>query len=57
MNQGTVMTLMGLVESYKGLVVARFFLGVAECGFFPAAVYLLTIWYVFLLRPIRSTSI
>lgn len=39
------MTLMGLVHTYHGLVVARFFLGVAECGFFPGAVYLLTLWY------------
>lgn len=36
---------MGLVNSYGGLIVARFFLGVAEAGFFPAATYLLTIWY------------
>ncbi|KAK5736137.1 hypothetical protein LTR17_007659 [Elasticomyces elasticus] len=42
---GTVMTLMGLITSYKGLLIARFFLGVAEAGFFPAATYLLTIWY------------
>jgi MFS transporter, ACS family, DAL5 transporter family protein len=42
---GTVMTLMGTVTTYHGLVVARFFLGVAEAGFFPAATYLLTIWY------------
>lgn len=42
---GLVMTLMGLVDSYAGLLVARFFLGVAEAGFFPAATYLLTIWY------------
>ena len=40
------MTLMGLVDSYKGLLVARFFLGVTESGFFPAATYLLTIWYL-----------
>ena len=40
------MTLKGLVNSYKGLVVARFFLGVTESGFFPAATYLLTIWYL-----------
>lgn len=39
-----VMTLMGLVTTYKGLVVARFFLGVAEAGFFPAATFLLTTW-------------
>jgi MFS family permease len=43
---GTVMTLMGLVESYEGLLVTRFFLGVTESGFFPAATYLLTIWYL-----------
>lgn len=36
---------MGLVDSYAGLLVSRFFLGVAEAGFFPAATYLLTIWY------------
>jgi MFS family permease len=33
---GLVMTLMGLVNNYEGLIAARFFLGVAECGFFPA---------------------
>ncbi|EXJ83950.1 hypothetical protein A1O3_04617 [Capronia epimyces CBS 606.96] len=42
---GLVMTLMGLVNTYHGLIVARFFLGVAEAGLFPAATYLLTIWY------------
>ncbi|KAK2811655.1 hypothetical protein FQN50_001998 [Emmonsiellopsis sp. PD_5] len=42
---GTVMTLMGIVADYRGLVVARFFLGVTESGFFPAATFLLTIWY------------
>ncbi|OCT44468.1 putative transporter [Cladophialophora carrionii] len=42
---GTVMTLMGLVQDYKGLVVARVFLGVCEAGFFPAATYVLTCWY------------
>ncbi|KAI1608295.1 major facilitator superfamily domain-containing protein [Exophiala viscosa] len=42
---GTVMTLMGTISSYQGLLITRFFLGVAESGFFPAATYLLTIWY------------
>jgi MFS family permease len=42
---GLVMTLMGLVTSYGGLIAARFFLGVAEAGFFPAATFLLTLWY------------
>lgn len=42
---GLVMTLMSLVHTYKGLLVARWFLGVAESGFFPAATFLLTLWY------------
>jgi MFS family permease len=32
---GTVMTLMGIVRSYQGLLAARFFLGVAEAGLYP----------------------
>jgi len=32
---GTVMTLMGIVQNYHGLLVARLFLGVAEAGLFP----------------------
>lgn len=42
---GLTMTLMGIVHNFSGLAAARFFLGVAEAGFFPAATYLLTIWY------------
>ncbi|OBT87291.1 hypothetical protein VE02_02978 [Pseudogymnoascus sp. 03VT05] len=42
---GTCMTLMSLVTNYRGLLAARFFLGFAEAGFFPAATYLLTCWY------------
>ncbi|KAJ5621655.1 hypothetical protein N7528_006438 [Penicillium herquei] len=40
---GVIMTLTGIVSSYEGLVAARFFLGLAEAGFFPAAAYLLTL--------------
>ncbi|KAH8809451.1 major facilitator superfamily domain-containing protein [Xylogone sp. PMI_703] len=43
---GIVITLTGIVHSYSGLLAVRIFLGVAEAGFFPAATYLLTIWYV-----------
>lgn len=32
---GIVMTLMGIVQSYEGLLVARIFLGVTEAGLFP----------------------
>jgi len=42
---GLVMTLMGLTSSYGGLLAGRFFLGVTESGFFPAATFLLTLWY------------
>jgi len=36
---------MGLISSYSGLLAARWFLGVTEAGFFPAATFLLTLWY------------
>jgi sugar phosphate permease len=39
---GTVMTLMGLVQNYAGLLAARFWLGVTEAGLFPAASFILT---------------
>lgn len=32
---GVVMTLMGLVHNFRGLLAARIFLGVAEAGLFP----------------------
>ncbi|KAM6530080.1 hypothetical protein FALCPG4_008205 [Fusarium falciforme] len=43
---GTVLVLQGIVKTYQHLLVTRFFLGMAEAGFFPAATYLLTTWYV-----------
>lgn len=42
---GLVMTLMGLVRNYHGLLIARVFLGVAEAGLFPGVAYYLTMWY------------
>jgi MFS family permease len=41
---GTVMTLSGVVQNFAGLVATRFFLGLAEAGFFPGAVYLVGQW-------------
>ena len=32
---GLIMTLMGLVTNYSGLLAARWFLGIAEAGLFP----------------------
>ncbi|SPO00306.1 related to putative tartrate transporter [Cephalotrichum gorgonifer] len=42
---GVVMTLMGLVKNYHGLLIARIFLGVTEAGLFPGVSYYLTMWY------------
>ncbi|KAF9513674.1 hypothetical protein BS47DRAFT_1372468 [Hydnum rufescens UP504] len=40
-----VMTLMGIVNNFGGLVAARFMLGLAEGGLFPGVNFLLTTWY------------
>ncbi|CAG8902071.1 unnamed protein product [Penicillium egyptiacum] len=42
---GIVMTLMGLVQNYAGLLTARLFLGVAEAGLYPGIAYYITLWY------------
>ncbi|KAF2787424.1 MFS general substrate transporter [Melanomma pulvis-pyrius CBS 109.77] len=42
---GIVMTLMGIVQNYHGLLIARIFLGVAEAGLFPGVAYYITMWY------------
>ncbi|KAF2714447.1 MFS general substrate transporter [Pleomassaria siparia CBS 279.74] len=42
---GVVMTLMGIVQNYHGLLIARIFLGMAEAGLFPGVAYYITMWY------------
>ncbi|TGJ82545.1 hypothetical protein E0Z10_g6226 [Xylaria hypoxylon] len=42
---GIVMTLMGLVQNFRGLLSARLFLGVTEAGLYPGCAYYLTMWY------------
>ncbi|KAI1315500.1 hypothetical protein EDD11_000733 [Mortierella claussenii] len=42
---GGIMMAMAAVKDATGLLVARFFLGVAECGLFPGVVYLFSLWY------------
>lgn len=44
---GLVMTLMGLVQNYHGLLVARLFLGVAEAGLFPGVAVRLFFFFFF----------
>ncbi|KAI0170077.1 major facilitator superfamily domain-containing protein [Pestalotiopsis sp. NC0098] len=43
---GIVMTLSGVVQSYAGLCITRVLLGVFEAGFFPGAIYLVSVWYL-----------
>ncbi|KAG8893131.1 hypothetical protein FRB99_002185, partial [Tulasnella sp. 403] len=42
---GIVMTLMSQVKSFRGLLVARVFLGLTEAGLFPGVSFFLTMWY------------
>ncbi|KAH9062460.1 MFS general substrate transporter [Lactarius vividus] len=42
---GTVTTLTCLVKSYRGLVILRAFLGLAEGGVFPGVTYYVSLWY------------
>ncbi|KAH9995345.1 major facilitator superfamily domain-containing protein [Xylariaceae sp. FL0662B] len=42
---GTVVTLMGIVKNFEGLLIARIFLGVTEAGLYPGCAYYLTMWY------------
>ncbi|KJX95512.1 hypothetical protein TI39_contig4107g00003, partial [Zymoseptoria brevis] len=44
-SQGIIMTCTGVVKDSTGLMVCRVFLRIAEAGFFPGAVYLITRWY------------
>ncbi|KAK6579872.1 hypothetical protein PZA11_007580 [Diplocarpon coronariae] len=42
---GLVMTCMGLVHNFSGLLACRAFLGLAEGGLFPGISYFITMWY------------
>ncbi|KAG5801316.1 hypothetical protein H9Q74_011608 [Fusarium xylarioides] len=41
---GIVMTCMGVVQNFQGLVACRVILGVFEAGFFPGAVFVVSSW-------------
>ncbi|KAL1612012.1 hypothetical protein SLS60_000235 [Paraconiothyrium brasiliense] len=43
---GVIMTMMGVVQNFTGLLVTRILLGVFEAGFFPGAIYLCSSWYM-----------
>ncbi|CVL13727.1 hypothetical protein FPRO06_07716 [Fusarium proliferatum] len=42
---GIIMTLMGLIHNWEGLLATRFMLGIPESGIFPACAYYVTSWY------------
>ncbi|KAJ4422032.1 hypothetical protein N0V82_003328 [Gnomoniopsis sp. IMI 355080] len=42
---GLLSTLTGIVESFSGMVVARFFLGFVEAAFLPGTLLILSKWY------------
>jgi MFS family permease len=42
---GVVLLLMGYVQNYGQLIVARVLLGVFEAGLFPGVNYYLSCWY------------
>ena len=42
---GTVATCTALVSNYGELLTVRLFLGIAEAGFPPGVLYVLTLWY------------
>ncbi|KAE9381195.1 MFS nicotinic acid transporter-like protein [Stipitochalara longipes BDJ] len=42
---GIIMTSMGFVKTWSGLMTARWFLGIAEAGLFPGVNYYLSCWY------------
>ncbi|KAF7550264.1 hypothetical protein G7046_g8078 [Stylonectria norvegica] len=42
---GIVMTCHGFATNFTGMFILRFCLGACEAGFYPAAVYLCSLWY------------
>lgn len=42
---GLVTIIQGFTQDFGGLVAARFFLGLAEAGAYPACYYILAMWY------------
>ena len=37
---------MGIVQNFKGLLLARIFLGLAEAGMLSGSAYYVTMWYI-----------
>ncbi|CDH55530.1 mfs general substrate transporter [Lichtheimia corymbifera JMRC:FSU:9682] len=51
---GTITAAMAAVKNGSGLLAARFFLGLAEAGLYPAVVYLLSVWYPRKVQGLRT---
>ncbi|KAI0362468.1 major facilitator protein [Trametes cingulata] len=42
---GVITVLQAFAQNFGGLVAARFFLGLAESGFYPGCFYIISMWY------------
>lgn len=43
----------GATQNYAGILACRFFLGLAEAGFYPGVLYHLSFWYPTQKLPLR----
>lgn len=43
---GIIMTLLGIVQNYGGLLAVRILLGIFEAGFLPGAILIISNWYL-----------
>ncbi|KAH8802916.1 high-affinity nicotinic acid transporter [Xylogone sp. PMI_703] len=50
---GIISMCQGATQNYAGLLACRFFLGLAECGFYPGVIYHLSFWYNTKRMPLR----
>lgn len=46
----------GATQNYAGMLACRFFLGLAEAGFYPGVLYHLSFWYPTHRLPLRIVS-
>lgn len=46
----------GATQNYAGILACRFFLGLAEAGFYPGVLYHLSFWYPTQKLPLRIVS-
>ncbi|KAF6820059.1 high-affinity nicotinic acid transporter [Colletotrichum plurivorum] len=53
---GVISMCQGATQNYAGILACRFFLGLAEAGFYPGVLYHLSFWYPTSKLPLRIAS-